>query len=174
MVHSIGLIGCGGIASAWSRAVAAEEDARIALAFDLSREAAEQRAAETGAEAVAALEQIWDRDDVSIVVIGTPTASHPELVEQAAQAGKHIMCEKPMARTVREAERMLQAAQKARRNLMINFSYRFSDMSYALKDEVERGAVGDIYFGRTVWHRRRGFPGFGGWFCDKDLSLIHI
>ena len=45
MVHSIGLIGCGGIASAWIRAVAAEEDARIALAFDLSREAAEQRAA---------------------------------------------------------------------------------------------------------------------------------
>jgi predicted dehydrogenase len=53
---------------------------------------------------------------------------------------------------------------------MINFSYRFSDMSYALKDEVERGAVGDIYFGRTVWHRRRGFPGFGGWFCDKDMA----
>ena len=58
MVHSIGLIGCGGIASAWIRAVAAEEDARIALVYDLSREAAEHRAAETGAEAVAALEQI--------------------------------------------------------------------------------------------------------------------
>ena len=53
---------------------------------------------------------------------------------------------------------------------MINFSYRFSDMSYALKDEGERGAVGDIYFGRTVWHRRRGCPGFGGWFCDKDMA----
>jgi len=53
---------------------------------------------------------------------------------------------------------------------MVNFSYRFSDMSYALKQQVDAGVIGDIYFGRTVWHRRRGMPGFGGAFTTKELS----
>ena len=65
---------------------------------------------------------------------------------------------------------MLAAQRKAGKNLMINFSYRFLDMSCALKQQVEAGAVGDIYFGRTVWHRRRGIPGFGGWFTNKELA----
>ena len=53
---------------------------------------------------------------------------------------------------------------------MINFSFRFTDQSQALKRAVDAGAVGDVYFVRTVWHRRRGIPGFGGWFGQKKLS----
>jgi len=52
---------------------------------------------------------------------------------------------------------------------MINFSYRFHAASRALKTEVDRGTVGEFYFGRTVWHRRRGIPG-SGWFVLKELS----
>lgn len=104
------------------------------------------------------------------VSIATPNKFHAPLTIAAFRKGLHVLCEKPMAMTVREAERMLEASKKARRNLMINFSYRFSDMSYALKQQVEAGVVGDIYFGRTVWHRRRGVPGFGGWFGQKELA----
>ena len=53
---------------------------------------------------------------------------------------------------------------------MINFSYRFSTPSWALKAQVDAGALGDIYFARTIWHRRRGLPGFGGWFGQKELA----
>jgi predicted dehydrogenase len=53
---------------------------------------------------------------------------------------------------------------------MINFSFRFTQQSQALKRQVESGILGDIYFARTVWHRRRGMPGFGGWFGSKKLS----
>ena len=62
------------------------------------------------------------------------------------------------------------AARRARRNLMINFSYRFTEASFALKGQVDAGAVGEIYFGRSVWHRRRGIPGLGGWFTDRERS----
>ena len=65
---------------------------------------------------------------------------------------------------------MLAAAEKAKRHLMINFSYRFTEQSQALKKQVESGILGDVYFARTVWHRRRGMPGFGGWFGQKALS----
>lgn len=106
-------------------------------------------------------------DAVSIAV---PNKFHAPLTVAALERGLHVLCEKPMARTVKEAERMLAAARKARRNLMINFSFRFSDMSYALKQQVDAGVVGEIYFGRTVWHRRRGLPGFGGWFGNRDLA----
>ena len=65
---------------------------------------------------------------------------------------------------------MLDAARQARKRLMSNFSYRFSAQSRALKAQVDAGFFGDFYFGRSVWHRRRGMPGFGGWFGQKALA----
>jgi predicted dehydrogenase len=69
-----------------------------------------------------------------------------------------------------EARQMLAAAKKARRRIMINFSFRFTPQSWALKKEVDSGALGDVYFAQTRWMRRRGMPGFGGWFGTKALS----
>ena len=163
MVHRIGLIGCGGIAGAWIKAMAAEEDARIALTFDLSREAAERRATETGAESVAALDQIWDCDEVNIVVIGTPTASHPELVEQAARAGKHIMCEKPMALDLDACRRMIAAAEAAGVKLAIGHTLRFMGAFLTCRRLVAEGAIGAPVSGSvdrmgTVGPRRVGSP----------------
>jgi predicted dehydrogenase len=66
--------------------------------------------------------------------------------------------------------KMLSESKKANKRLMINFSYRFTEQSMALKSQVETGILGDIYFARTVWHRRRGLPGLGGWFGQKSLS----
>ncbi|NUQ01523.1 MAG: Gfo/Idh/MocA family oxidoreductase [Armatimonadetes bacterium] len=104
------------------------------------------------------------------VSIATPNKFHAPLSIAALAQGLHVLCEKPMAMNAVEARQMNDAAQRAERTLMINFSYRFSDMSYALKQQVEAGAVGDIYFGRTVWHRRRGIPGLGGSFTNVELA----
>jgi predicted dehydrogenase len=65
---------------------------------------------------------------------------------------------------------MRDAAARAGRRLMINFSFRFTPQSWALKQEVERGMLGDVYFAQTRWLRRRGLPGFGGWFGQKALA----
>ena len=64
----------------------------------------------------------------------------------------------------------LARAERAGRRLMINFSYRFSAASRQLKAQVDAGVFGDFYFGRSVWHRRRGMPGFGGWFGNRAMS----
>jgi len=53
---------------------------------------------------------------------------------------------------------------------MINFSFRFNEVADALKKQVDDGRLGDVYFARSVWLRRRGMPGFGGWFGQKELS----
>ncbi len=110
------------------------------------------------------------KEKLDAVSVATPNKFHAPLTIAAIEAGCHVLCEKPMAMSVAEAEAMQAAADKAGKKLAINFSYRFSPMSYALKQQVDAGVVGNIYFGRTVWHRRRGMPKFGGWFGNKDLA----
>ncbi len=108
--------------------------------------------------------------ELDAVSVALPNALHAPVVLAALNAGLHVLCEKPMAMTAQEARGMLDAARKADRKLGINFSFRFRPQSRALKRVVDAGEVGDIYYGRTVWHRRRGLPKFGGWFGQKKLS----
>jgi len=109
-------------------------------------------------------------EKLDAVGIATPNKFHKPLTLAAFDAGCHVLCEKPMAMNAREGRAMVAAAKRARKILMIDFSYRFFDLSVALKSQVDSGLLGDIYFARTVWHRRRGLPGFGGWFGHKALS----
>ncbi len=115
-------------------------------------------------------EEMLSSEKLDMVSVATPNKFHKSLVTAAFAAGCHVLCEKPMAMSAAEGREMLAAAQKAGKRLMINFSYRFSEQSPALKAQVDAGVLGEVYFGRTIWHRRRGMPGFGGWFGQKALS----
>jgi len=115
-------------------------------------------------------EQMFADESLDVVSIATPNIFHKPLTLAAFEAGCHVLCEKPMAMNASEGREMLAAAENAGKRLMINFSYRFTEQSMALKQQVESGILGDVYFGRTVWHRRRGLPRFGGWFGQKALS----
>lgn len=115
-------------------------------------------------------EEMIAKEDLDIVCVATPNKFHKPLTITALEAGCHVICEKPMAMNAEEAQDMLDAAEKAGKRIMINFSFRFTEQSFALKKQVDTGILGDVYFGRTVWHRRRGMPGFGGWFGQKALA----
>jgi len=108
--------------------------------------------------------------ELDAVSVALPNALHAPVTIAGLNAGLHVLCEKPMAMNVRQARAMLAAAKKARRKLMINFSYRFMPQTQSLKSVVASGAIGEVYYGRTAWYRRRGLPGFGGWFGQKKLS----
>lgn len=110
------------------------------------------------------------KEKLDIVSVATPNKFHKPLTIAALKAGAHVLCEKPMAMSAAEAEAMLAAARKAKRRIMINFSFRFTPQSRALRREVDAGLLGDVYYARTTWMRRRGMPGFGGWFGTKALS----
>ncbi|MDD2707968.1 MAG: Gfo/Idh/MocA family oxidoreductase [Verrucomicrobiae bacterium] len=115
-------------------------------------------------------EKMLEGEQLDVVSVATPNKFHKPLTLAALKAGCHVLCEKPMAMNAGEAREMLAAAKKARKRIMINFSYRFTEQAWALKQEVDTGILGDVYFARTVWHRRRGMPGFGGWFGTKSLA----
>lgn len=115
-------------------------------------------------------EKMLEIEKPDIVSVATPNKFHKPLAIAAMEAGAHVLCEKPMAMNAAEAEEMLAVSRKTGRRLMINFSFRFTPQSWQLKKEVESGILGDVYFARTQWLRRRGLPGFGGWFGTKALS----
>jgi predicted dehydrogenase len=111
-----------------------------------------------------------DAEDLDILAVATPNAFHCPLALQGFEHGCNVFCEKPMAMTAEEGRRMVEAGRAAGKRLMIDFSFRFRDNSMAMKRVVDEGTLGDIYFARTQWLRRRFLPGFGGWFGKKELS----
>lgn len=115
-------------------------------------------------------EEMLRDEQLDVVSVCTPNKFHAPLTIAALKAGCHVLCEKPMAMSAVEARQMLDAAKQTGKRIMINFSYRFSPEARGLQAQVAAGALGDIYFARTVWHRRRGMPGFGGWFGQKELA----
>jgi predicted dehydrogenase len=115
-------------------------------------------------------EEMLLKEKLDVVSVATPNKFHKSLTLAALATGCHVLCEKPMALCADEGREMLAAAQAANKRLMINFSYRFSEQSMALKEQVDAGILGDIYYGRTMWHRRRGLPKPGSWFGQKAFS----
>jgi predicted dehydrogenase len=115
-------------------------------------------------------QELLEKEDLDIVSIATPNKFHKPLALAALKKGAHVFCEKPMAMNAEEAREMLAAAKIADRRIMIDFSFRFTPQSWQLKKEVDAGTLGDIYYADTRWLRRRGLPGFGGWFGKKSMS----
>ncbi len=107
---------------------------------------------------------------LDIISVATPNKFHKPLTIAALEAGTHVFCEKPMAMNADEAREMESVAEKTGKRLMINFSFRFNEMAFALKSQVDAGRLGEVYCARSVWLRRRGLPRFGGWFGQKELS----
>lgn len=143
----------------------------VVAVADLDAERLAQVAAEHGVKSTYTDPLVMlDKEALDIVCVATPNKFHKPLTLAALAAGCHVLCEKPMAMNTAEAEEMQAAADRAGRRLMINFSYRFTPQSWQLKKEVASGILGEIYFARTQWLRRRGLPGFGGWFGQKALA----
>ena len=123
------------------------------------------------------------QEKLDILSVAVPNNQHKELTVAGLEAGAHVLCEKPMAMNTAEAEEMLETAKKLNRQLGIDFSYRFTPQSRAMKAMIEEGALGNIYYARSVWFRRAGIPGLaaanfntgagspmGSWFFDKKQS----
>ncbi len=106
-------------------------------------------------------------DDIQGVSIAVPNFLHKGIAIDAMKAGKHVLCEKPMAMNVQEAQEMVDVAKATGVKFMMHFNSRFvSDVRF-LKKRIEAGDLGEIYYAKAGWLRRRGIPRGTGWFADK-------
>ena len=114
--------------------------------------------------------EMIDKEELDAVDICTPNNIHSIAAVYALEKGLHVLCEKPDAVSVAEAERMKNAAEKSGKTLMVIRNNRFRPSTKFLKQFISDGKMGEIYAGRCGWIRRRGIPGWGGWFTDKEQS----
>lgn len=113
----------------------------------------------------------WEllKEDLDLVSICLPNHLHAQVSIAALQSGKHVHCEKPMAMNHAEAATMREAALKYDRRLMVGVNNRFTPESQYVKQYIDSGALGDIYFARCGWLRRAGSAPWG-WFTDRRQS----
>jgi predicted dehydrogenase len=109
------------------------------------------------------------QEDLDVVDIATPNACHAEIAINAFKAGCNVYCEKPLAPTPAEIRAMIKARDKAGKRLMTGQHLRFDGRNAALKRYINAGTVGDIYYARAAWVRRRGVPVWGA-FTSRALS----
>jgi predicted dehydrogenase len=110
-------------------------------------------------------------DEIDAVSVCASNSVHHPATLAALTAGKHVFCEKPLALNVAEAREMVAAARAADRILAVDFQSRFFAQSELLKGYIERGDLGEIYYVRAAWNRRRGLPPeVRGAFHSKELN----
>jgi predicted dehydrogenase len=162
----IGIIGCGGIARGshapgYAQLAAAGVCELVACA-DVVPAAAEAMAEQFGIPRVFTdYHDLLALDELDGVSIATPPFVHKEATIAALRAGKHVLCEKPMAMNVAEAKEMLAAARKTGRVLTIGHGGRFSAAAQAIHRRASAGDLGEIYYAKAAALRRRGVPARG-------------
>ena len=169
-----GVIGAGRIGKVHASTIATNPKAKLVYIADAMPAAAEALAKQYGAK-VASVSEIMKANDVDAVLIGSPTGFHAEQIQAASNAGKAIMCEKPVSLSVALIEQTLKVVEKNKSTLMIGFNRRFDPNFAALEQIVRRGDVGEVEM-VTVISRDPSPPpaeyvkGSGGIFRDM---MIH-
>lgn len=144
------MIGCGGIAGfRHIPALSQNPNARLYGFYDGAPGRAAQTAAAHGGKAFDTLEQALADPAIDAVVVCTPTRSHCELTVKALEAGKHVLCEKPMAVSAQDARSMIAAAEKAGKKLMVSHNQRRYDPHIKAKQLLESGEIGRLLTYRT-------------------------
>ena len=168
----IGVIGCGGIAN--GKHLPAHKhnpDSEMVAFCDIIVERAEKAAKEygiPGAKVYRDYKELLKDKTIDAVLVLTPNISHSFISVDAMKAGKHVMCEKPMAINSKEAQKMLDAAKKYKKLLTIGYQSRYTPQAIFLKKECEKGTFGDIYYAKAQAIRRRAVPTWGVFLDEKQ------
>ncbi|HHV55579.1 MAG TPA: Gfo/Idh/MocA family oxidoreductase [Firmicutes bacterium] len=167
----VGIIGVGGIANGKHMPSLAKLPNVEMVAFcDIIEERAVEGAKKYGtpdAKVYTDYRELLERDDIDVVHVLTPNNLHSKMTVDALEAGKHVMCEKPMAKTYAEAKAMVDAARRTGKKLTIGYQNRYRADSTYLKKVVEAGELGEIYFAKALAIRRRAVPTWGV-FLDEE------
>ncbi|MFD1067722.1 Gfo/Idh/MocA family protein [Oceanobacillus locisalsi] len=177
MSLKIAVIGCGSIAkNRHLPEYAANEHAAITAVCDIVQERAEEAAATYQAKAYTDYKELLKQDDIDAVSVCLPNYLHAPVSVDALNAGKHVLCEKPMATSAEEADQMIEAANQSGKKLMIGHNQRFVSSHQKAKDLIASGAIGKVYSFRTTFGHGgpEGWSADGkeSWFFKKDEAFI--
>ncbi len=171
MSTKVGVIGAGGMLqyhAAGFRLAGAEIVAVADAAPGAAARAAEKWGIAKAYESAEAM--LATHPEIEAVSVIVPNKFHKPLTIQCLEAGKHVFSEKPPALNAAEVQEIIDAAQKAGKQVLFNFNNRARPESRAMKSYIDQGLAGTINSAQAKWIRRTGIPGFGGWFTSKDMA----
>lgn len=175
-VLNIGIIGCGKIAQV--RHIPEYEgnkNCRLSGFYDISLFRAEEMAQKYGGRAYGSYQELLENKEIDAVSICVSNQFHAEITIAALRAGKHVLCEKPMATTISDCEAMVKAAEEAGKQLLIGHNQRLTPAHKRARKLIEEGLIGDIitfkttfgHGGPETWSIN---PGKDVWFFDKKAA----
>ncbi len=166
----MGFIGAGGIAQTHMANLKKFQDVELVAASDVSEKSLQRSKDEQGVQTVYGdWKEMLHKEELQAVSVCTPNGLHMQPTIDALKAGCHVLVEKPLAMNAREGQKMLDAARKAGKELVIAFQWRFHPKTQFIKSMADQGAFGKVLYMRCQAMRRRGIPNWGV-FGRKDLQ----
>jgi predicted dehydrogenase len=165
MPYGFGIVGCGMIARFHAKAIGEVKGAKLVACFDSVPAAVEKFAAETGCRGYTKLDEMLADSAVHVVTVGTPSGAHMEPAVAAANAGKHVIVEKPLEITLKRCDAIIRACQKNKVKLSTVFPSRFHESSQELKRAIDGGRFGRLTLGDAYvkWYRTQQYYDSGAW-----------
>ena len=166
----VGLVGAGGVGSIRARLVAETEGVDLALVADNIGERAVNLAGEYGGEAVTDWRTVVDSPEVDVVIVSASNDLHAPVCIAAMEAGKDVLCEKPLARTPDEAKAVHLTAERTGRLLKTGFNHRHYPAILRAHEIAASGELGSILWMRWLYGHRGTFAIDKGWFIQPEVS----
>ena len=177
-MFKVGIIGCGRIAQ--TRHIPEYIDnpySEIAGYYDFNMDRAKELAKQYGGKAYESVEELLQDNDIDAVSVCTSNDTHADITIKALKAGKHVLCEKPMATNLEDCEKMLEASRKYNKYLMIGMNQRLAKAHRKAKEIIEKGEIGRVisfkttfgHCGPETWSID---PGINSWFFDKKKAAM--
>ena len=165
----IGVIGAGSISEMHLQSYVNNQEAELFAVCDLNEQRAREKKEQYQAELIYTdYHELLANPDIDAVSICTWNNTHAEIAIAALEAGKHVLVEKPLCKTVEDALKVEEAVKKSGKVLQVGFVRRFGTNTSVLKKFIDAGDLGELYYAKASMLRRLGNP--GGWFADKERS----
>jgi phthalate 4,5-cis-dihydrodiol dehydrogenase len=166
--YGVAIIGTGRISGAHARAAQSLESTRLVAASEVDEARGKEFAGRWGCEVLPDYRDLLARDDVQIVALTLPHFLHCPVAIAAAEAGKHVIIEKPMADTLQECDQMIEAARRHGVKLFTAHTEEFMAPNVKARQLIESGEVGRPVLATDTWYKAFGVKGRPAWFLDRE------
>jgi predicted dehydrogenase len=168
---NVAVIGAGAIGNDHLASFKQHPCARVVAIAEVSPERGREAAQRFDIpEVVTDYRKLLVRPDIDVVSIALPNYLHARVALEALRAGKHVMLDKPMATSARDAAKLVAEAKKRGVLFMVGQNLRFNSDTQTARAIVAQGSLGDVYHAKTSWSRRAGIPRIGSWFTQKRFA----
>lgn len=166
----VGVIGYGTMGQVHSQAYQELDSAELVAVADQDPKKQKQIHEELGVKAVSNADEIFQDDSIDLVDICVPTYLHADMIAKAVESGKHIFCEKPLARSLEQGKKILTLTERYDKKVGVGHVVRFSPEYVAARKSILQGEIGRAAVARTFRGGSQFPQGWQDWYADFDLS----